>query len=72
MKSVEKLNDLPTEILFKIFDYIPNRWNLSLVCWDFYEIVCEIEKNQFCFKLIDVSCCIYTSVISLLIILILA
>lgn len=68
MKSVEKLDDLPTEMLFKIFSYIPNRWNLSLVCWDFYEIVCEIEKNQFCFKLIDVSRCIHISVVSLLII----
>lgn len=66
MKSVEKLDDLPNEILFKIFDFIPNRWNLSLVSWDFYEIVCEIEKNQFCFKLIDVSRCNYISVIPLL------
>lgn len=52
------LEALPTELLIEIFRYVPNRWNLSLVCWNFYEIVCEIEKEKFILKLIDVSCTI--------------
>lgn len=54
MDGAKNLDELPTEILLHIFDYIPNKWNLSLVCWDFYEIICEIEREKFVIKLIDV------------------
>lgn len=55
METTKRLVDLPIEVLLHIFDYIPSRWNLSLVCWNFYEIICEIEKENFAMKLIDVS-----------------
>lgn len=37
---------LPNELLIQIFKYVPERWNLSLVCKHFYEVVCTIEKNS--------------------------
>ena len=55
MEKAKKLDELPTEILLHIFDFIPNRWSLSSVCWDFYEIICEIEREKFVMKLIDVN-----------------
>lgn len=55
MNDSKKLDELPTEILLEIISYVPSRWNLSLVCWKFYEIVCEIEREEFCMKLVDVS-----------------
>lgn len=39
------ISQLPTELLMNIFEYIPNRCNLSLVCLKFYEIICKIEQN---------------------------
>lgn len=55
MGETKFLVDFSVEILLHIFGFIPNKWNLSLVCWKFYEIVCNIEREQFCLKLIDVS-----------------
>lgn len=55
MSKSKPLDELPVEILLHIFGFIPNKWNLSLVCWKFYEIVAETEKGKFCLKLIDVS-----------------
>lgn len=46
---------LPTEILIKIFQHVPNRWNLSLVNWTFYDLMCRIEAYKYRLKLIDVS-----------------
>lgn len=36
----------PNELVIHIFQYIPERWSLSLVCKHFYEVVCTIEKNS--------------------------
>lgn len=55
MNASKKLDELPTEVLLEIFNYVPNRWNLTLVCWDFYEIVCEVERERFSMNLTDVS-----------------
>ncbi|CRK91355.1 CLUMA_CG005028, isoform A [Clunio marinus] len=55
MNSVTNLTELPIEILLKIFKYVGNRWNLSTVSLQFYDIVCEIEKEKFCLKLIDIK-----------------
>lgn len=63
MDDPKKLDELPTEILLEIISYVPSRWNVSLVCWKFYDIVCEIEREEFCMKLIDVSRAISTDMI---------
>lgn len=52
---MNKLDELPSEVLRNIFKFVPNRWNLALVCWDFYEVVCEVERELFVMKLTDVS-----------------
>lgn len=49
------LQVIPEEILIYILEHIPNRWNLSLVNWSFYDLVCKIETNQYRLRLIDVS-----------------
>lgn len=53
MESIN-LEDLPIEILINIIKRVKNRWNLSLVNWNFYELCCQIEANRFRIKLIDV------------------
>jgi F-box-like len=55
MDNARSLETLPSEVLLHIFSFIPNRTNLSYVCLDFYDLVCEIEKNKFRLKLTDVS-----------------
>lgn len=52
---MDYLSALPEEVLVKIFKNIKNRWNLAQVCWKFYGIICDVEKNNFILKLIDVS-----------------
>lgn len=52
---VNSLSDLPYEVLVKVFNYVENRWNLAQVCWKFYEIVCDVERNNLILKLIDVN-----------------
>ena len=52
---VKSIQELPCEVILHIFKFIPNRWNLSMVCCDFYDLVCEVERNKFSLKLIDVS-----------------
>ncbi|KAG5684057.1 hypothetical protein PVAND_013306 [Polypedilum vanderplanki] len=49
------LKVLPTEILIKIFTLVGNRYYLSLVNSEFYDIVCKIEENKFQLKLIDID-----------------
>lgn len=46
---------LPEEILIHVIKFLPNRWNLSLVNWSFYELICKVEANKYRLKLIDVS-----------------
>lgn len=55
MEDLSLIEILPEEILWKIIEMVPNRWNLSLVNRNFYEICCKIEAFHFKMKLIDVS-----------------
>jgi len=55
------LTVLPEEILIHIIKFLPNRWNLSLVNWSFYELVCKVEADKYRLKLIDVSIIGFTS-----------
>lgn len=55
MSNFQELEQFPAEILLKIAKHVPVRWDLSLVSWKFYEIVCEIERNNFCLTITDVS-----------------
>lgn len=54
-RSVKYLDDLPVEILRKIFKYVRNRWHIAETSSNFYEIICEIESKNFVLKIIDVS-----------------
>lgn len=53
------LDQLPPEVLMEIFSHVPNRFNLSLVCSDFYDLVCEIDDFHYRLKIIDVSQVLY-------------
>lgn len=55
MEELSFIEMLPVEILIKIIEVVPNRWNLSMVNKNFYELCCEIDAFQFKMKLIDVS-----------------
>ena len=37
---------LPVEVLMEIFNYVPERCDISLVCQKFYETVCKLELNS--------------------------
>lgn len=52
---IKSIQELPFEVLVHIFKFLPNRWNISIVCSEFYDVVCAIERNKFSLKLIDVS-----------------
>lgn len=43
-----KLEELPIEILLKIFSYLPSYDNVSLVNKQFYNIVCELCDSKLC------------------------
>jgi F-box-like len=43
--SLELMN-LPPEVVREILTYVPCHWNVALVCKDFYEHVCDIEKDR--------------------------
>lgn len=38
---------LPKELLMEILEYVPRRWNVALVCIQFYEVICMLERNLF-------------------------
>lgn len=61
------LQELPTEILFKIFRYLPSNQHLALVCHRFYQIICEIERNfhSMCIDNIMVRSLIYVGIIKI-------
>lgn len=44
-ESINYFKSLPAELVIKIFEYLPDRWNVSLVCRGFYEFSCIIERN---------------------------
>lgn len=37
---------LPNELIMKIIECIPERFETSLVCGKFYEIVCTLERKR--------------------------
>lgn len=41
---------IPDEALMKILSFVPNRMNISSVCKKFYELICEIDRNQYKMK----------------------
>lgn len=42
-----KILNLPTELLMKIFSYVRRRDEVCLVCQQFYEIICLLEKDLY-------------------------
>lgn len=38
---------LPNELLMKVFEYVPCLWNVSMVCRQFYEVLCKVEMNAY-------------------------
>lgn len=53
-----KILQLPTEVLLEIFGYLPERWDVSLACQSFYEVVCKLEMNSLCLSVKDDNVCI--------------
>lgn len=43
------MDDLPVELLMKIFSYLPSYSNVSLVSKRFYEVACNV--NEVCLSL---------------------
>lgn len=48
-------NELPPEIVCHILTFVPDRYNAALVCKDFYQHVCTIEKDYYKLNLNCVS-----------------
>lgn len=46
MGAEKQLLDLPTEVLMKIFSYVPNKVPLKFTGLDVYKIICKIEQNK--------------------------
>lgn len=55
MNTEKKLLDLPTEVLMKIFSYVPNKVPLKFTGLDVYKIICKIEQNKFRLVIKDVQ-----------------
>lgn len=51
-QRIENIVELPTEMLHRILSFVPNRFNVSLVCRRMYEVVCAVERNKFVLKTI--------------------
>lgn len=49
------IQKLPFDTVKKILTYVPDRWNASKVCALFYEVVAEIERNNFTLNLENIS-----------------
>lgn len=49
------IQKLPFDTVKKILSYVPDRWNASQVCAVFYEVVAEIERNNFVLNLGNIS-----------------
>lgn len=45
------MEELPIEILMKIFSYLPSYDKVSLVNKKFYNIVCEMSDSKICLAL---------------------
>lgn len=45
------IQKLPFDTVKEILKYVPDRWNASMVCALFYEVVAEIERNMFVLNL---------------------
>jgi len=52
MDEVVNILDLPDEMLLKILTCVPNRYEASLSCQRFYEMICVIETNKFVMKVL--------------------
>lgn len=46
-KDAATILQLPTELLIKLFEYIPERWSIALVCRQFYEVLCKVDKKSY-------------------------
>lgn len=44
------IDELPSEILLKIFNYIPDRRSVALVNRRFYDAVCTLDEPQICLE----------------------
>lgn len=56
MNSQQHILGLPNEVLVEIFQYVPNKMPLKLVCQDFYKIICRMETcNLFISDVSDLS-----------------
>lgn len=51
MSQALTLDQLPAELLLKIFSYVSNRFNLSLVCSGFYDLVCDLDSFRYRLKI---------------------
>jgi len=53
MDETVNILDLPDEMLLKILNDVPNRYEASLTCQRFYEMVCVIEANKFVMNAVE-------------------
>lgn len=47
MSNTTEIMQLPDEVLTKILNFVPNRFDLAQVCKKFYDLTSEIEKFKF-------------------------
>lgn len=47
MKSKNRLDALPSEVLMEIFKKVPNKMPLQLTCVVFYEVIYQLEARKF-------------------------
>lgn len=47
-KVMVKMDELPIEMLLKIFSYVPDRKPVALVNRRFYDVVCTLDEPQLC------------------------
>ena len=50
-----EFSDLPTEVVRYILTFVPTRHQASLVCKEFYEHICSIEKDYYKLELNSVK-----------------
>lgn len=47
----KNLMDLSDLVLMEVLKFVPNRFEVALVCKKFYELICDIEKNRYKMKI---------------------
>lgn len=52
MENAKDLLQLPDNVLTEILSFLPNRFDLALVCKKFYELISESEKNLYKIKVV--------------------